>query len=230
MHRESDARQQVKIREGEKAERDAKELRSRVTFLSNENSKLREAGDQHRKANVQGSDDGGVEELVDEERRQLQGKIRELEEEVYELRQGLWRDKRREMQPGLDDGHHHDPGFDEVELSSAHASRRPAGQKGSSFQDVINSGISAFMGGDGPRRSSIHHLQQQQQRSRGESVGLMSDDGFAFDEDAFRQAQEEEGKRRLERVREIKRGLKDWEGWRVDIVEVREGMGGVFDV
>lgn len=57
------------------------------------------------------------------------------------------------------------------------------------------------------------------------------DEDFAFDEDAFRKAREEEGMKRLERVREIKRGLKEWEGWRVDLVDLRGGAGaGVFEV
>ena len=55
-----------------------------------------------------------------------------------------------------------------------------------------------------------------------------------FDEDAFRLAQEEEAKKRIERVKEIKRGLKDWEGWRLDLVENRrgggEGIGEIFEI
>jgi hypothetical protein len=63
------------------------------------------------------------------------------------------------------------------------------------------------------------------------SLGLVSeDDDFEFDEEAFRKAQEEEGRRRVERVREVKRGLKAFEGWRVDFVDVRAGVGGVFEV
>lgn len=54
---------------------------------------------------------------------------------------------------------------------------------------------------------------------------------MAFDEDAFREAQEEEGRKRLERVREVKRGLEGWRGWRMDLVDLRGGgMGGVFGV
>ena len=55
-------------------------------------------------------------------------------------------------------------------------------------------------------------------------------DDFEFDEAAFKAAQENDAKQRIERVREIKRGLKDWEGWRVDIVDIRAGWGGVFEV
>jgi hypothetical protein len=59
---------------------------------------------------------------------------------------------------------------------------------------------------------------------------LDEDEDFAFDEDAFRKAQEDEAMSRLERVKEVKRGLKNWAGWRVDIADLRTGMGGVFEV
>lgn len=55
----------------------------------------------------------------------------------------------------------------------------------------------------------------------------MSEDGDDFDPEAFRLAQEEEAKRRIERVKEVKRGLEKWKGWRVDIAEMRQGgLGG----
>ena len=31
---------------------------------------------------------------------------------------------------------------------------------------------------------------------------------------------------RLERIKDIKRGLKNWEGWRLDLVDVRRGGAG----
>ncbi|KAL9605805.1 MAG: hypothetical protein Q9204_009483, partial [Flavoplaca sp. TL-2023a] len=65
---------------------------------------------------------------------------------------------------------------------------------------------------------------------RERSGSLLSDDEDGFDEEAFRQAQEEEGRKRLERVREVKRGLKEWEGWRMDIVDVRVGGGGAWEI
>ena len=58
-----------------------------------------------------------------------------------------------------------------------------------------------------------------------------------FDESAFATAQREEEMRRMvEHVREVKRGLKEWVGWRMDIVDVRRsggggvGFGEVFEV
>jgi hypothetical protein len=35
----------------------------------------------------------------------------------------------------------------------------------------------------------------------------------------------------MERVREVKRGLKNWEGWRLDLVDGRrEGFGEIFEI
>jgi archaellum component FlaC len=215
LHRESDSRNQAKIADGQKQERDAKELRARVTALSNENGRLRDENQRRKKLEASG-DAAGLEELEDEERERLRSQVRQLEEEVFELRRGVWRDKRRELQPGLDDG------FDDVDLSSTSpATRKPPAH--STFQDVIQSGISAFTGATNRRNSNAH--------GRKQSLGLLDDDeDFAFDEDAFRKAQEDEAMSRLERVKEVKRGLKKWEGWRVDIADLRTGMGGVFEV
>ena len=230
LHRENDARNQTRQREHQKVEREVAELRTRVTGLSNENARLREAEQRRRKAEISSTDDAGVQELEDEERERLMSKVRDLEEENFELRRGVWRDRRRDMQPEIDEGSSHplSPGFDEVDLSGgAHHQHRPnpTNRTGSTFQDVINSGISAFTGQTpGHRRGeSMAHG-----RARGQSLDSLDD--FEFDEDAFRLAQEEEQKKRLERVREVKRGLKNWEGWRADFVDVRAGWGGVFEV
>ncbi len=112
--------------------------------------------------------------------------------------------------------------FDDVDLSGGPSyfgdpKRRQSRSGGGGFTNVLSSGFNAFTGGG--------------QRER--SGSLLSDDEDGFDEEAFRQAQEEEGRKRLERVREVKRGLKEWEGWRMDIVDVRVGGGGageIFDV
>ncbi len=66
-------------------------------------------------------------------------------------------------------------------------------------------------------------------------AGLLEDDeDMDFDEDAFRLAQEAEAAKRIERVREVKRGLKNWEGWRLDLVENSkgggDGVGEIFEV
>ena len=226
LHRESDARSQTRQRETQKTEREVAELRTRVTGLSNENARLREAEQRRRKAEVQGIDDGGVQELVDEERERLASRVRELEEEVFELRRGVWRDRRREIQPAIEEAltGPSNSGFDEVDLSGGQSPRRGTA-RGSSFQDVISSGISAFTGQ--PRRGSVG----ARSAPKRQSLGLLSDDDdFEFDEETFRAAHEEEARKRVERVREVKRGLKSWENWRIDIVDIRAGIGGVFEV
>jgi hypothetical protein len=229
LHRDNDSRNQIRLQEHKKVEREATELRTRITGLSNENARLREAEQRRRKADLGSIEDSSVQELLDEERDRLLAKVRELEEENFELRRGVWRDRRQQMQPPIDDqadpSHpYNNSGFDDVDLSGHGAQSRQAlpNRAHSTFQDVIQSGISAFTGQH--RRSDA----ASKPKPRQESLGSL--DEFEIDEDAFRQAQEEEAKKRLERVRENKRGLVQFKGWRADFVDVRVGMGGVFEI
>ncbi|KAK5136549.1 hypothetical protein LTR08_002893 [Meristemomyces frigidus] len=161
----------------------------------------------------------------------LQTRVRALEAENFDLRRGVWRDRRAELQPGIEDGGNGpSPEYEDVDLNGPYT---PGGQKrgsiprqSSTFQDVITSGISAFTG----RPREPPSKQASTGRARNESIGLLSDDG-GFDEEAFRLAQEEEAKRRVERVKEVKRGLEKWKGWRVDLTEQRQqvAFGGVRD-
>ncbi|KAF2272519.1 uncharacterized protein EI97DRAFT_504179 [Westerdykella ornata] len=229
LHRDNDARNQARLQEHKKVEREAAELRTRITGLSNENARLREAEQRRRKADLGNIEDSSVQELLDEERDKLLAQVRALEEENFELKRGVWRERRRDMQPSIDD---HDSGFQDVDLSGS-TPTRPAGRQGSTLQDVIKSGISAFTGQALPVRRSDAVSPSQHPHgaaARPRQPSLASLDEFEFDEDAFRAAQEEEQRRRIERVREVKRGLKNWEGWRVDLVDVRAGLGGVFEV
>lgn len=227
LHRESDARHHAKVADYGKQERDAKELRARVTALSNENARLTDEALRRKKLEASG-DSEGLEELEDEERQRLAARVRELEEEVFELRRGVWRDKRTAMQPGMDaDPYAAHTTFDDVDLNggrSPSATRRSQ-QQHSTISDVINSGLAAFRG----HSPETKRRQSTIDRDRGQSMGLMSDDGFDFDEDAFRAAQENDATARLERVKEVKRGLVQWKGWRMDIAELRNGWGGVFE-
>ncbi|KAK1255431.1 hypothetical protein MKX08_009426 [Trichoderma sp. CBMAI-0020] len=190
LHKEQDARSQALRKEKEKAESEAQELRSKVENLENENAKLRS-----RKSAEGGGglDDEGVDELEDEGRLKLEKKIRSLEAEVHELRSGAWIERRREMEATS-------PGFDDVDLSGNN--HPPAHKKGSTggIGDFIAHGLNALAGGGDDE--------------------LLADDDMEFDEEAFRKAHEEEAKRRIERIKEIKRSLKHWEGWRLDIVDV----------
>ncbi|CAD6574108.1 MAG: hypothetical protein ASARMPREDX12_006383 [Alectoria sarmentosa] len=220
LHKDSDGRRQAGERERERLEKEASEMRRRLAGLENENLRLREERERARKREASGTDDEGVDELEDEERRRLESKVRNLEGEVYELRRGVWREKRRELSSVDGDEGPASPGsrFDDIDLSGGTPSYRRqsvAGPRGSGFQNVLSSGFSALTGGGG--RESLETFEGDDE----------------FDEDAFRLAQEEEARKRVERVREVKRGLKDWEGWKMDIVDVRAGGGGageMFDI
>jgi hypothetical protein len=91
---------------------------------------------------------------------------------------------------------------------------------GGGLGDFFTSGLNALTGAAGGGHAPHEEL--------------LEDDDMEFDEDAFRRAQEEEQKKRLERIKEIKRSLKNWEGWRLDLVENRtgggEGIGEIFEV
>lgn len=204
LHKEQDSRLQALRKEKERAEQDVTELRSKVEKLESENSKLRS----RKSMEGGGLDDEGVDELEDEERLGLEKKIRALESEVHELRSGAWIGKRRELETTS-------PGFQDVDLSGGHAispSQKRAGAGG--LGDFFTSGLNALAGGGDDE--------------------FLEDEDMDFDEDAFRKAQEEESKKRIERIKEIKRSLKHWKGWRLDIVDIRtggtEGVGEIFDV
>lgn len=216
LHKDSDSRRQASEKQHSLLEREAAEMRRRLASIENENLRLREAQDRHRKRDVSGDADG-MDELEDEERQRLEQKVRSLETEVFELRRGVWRDKRRAMSgsgPASPGGKFDDVDLTGPNVSSPFGARRQSMASG--FTNALSNGFSAFTGG-----------------GRRGSDALLSDDGVEFDEEAWRGAQEEEGRKRVERVREVKRGLKGWEGWRMDLVDVRGGVAGlgeVFDV
>ena len=120
--------------------------------------------------------------------------------------------------------------YEDVDLNgpySASLSRKGSGPKQihSTFQDVITSGISALTGRsrEAPKAAGYG----ASPRARKMSLALLSEDGDEFDPEAFQLAQEEDAKRRIERVKEVKRGLEKWKGWRLDITEVRQsGIAG----
>lgn len=209
LHKEQDSRTQTLRKEKERAEKEVSELKARVESLESENTRLRS-----RKSTEGGGglDDDGVDELENEERLRLEKKVRDLEKEVYDLRHGHWQEKRREMQPGPQS-----PGFENVSLSNSRGTSPSAHRKQPThggIGDFFQSGINALTGtGDDE---------------------FLEDDDMDFDEDAFRRAQEDDAKARLERIKEIKRTLTNWEGWRLDLVENRrggsEGLGEVFEV
>ncbi|KAL8686398.1 MAG: hypothetical protein Q9218_007131, partial [Villophora microphyllina] len=196
-------------------------MRRRLATLENENLRLRDECERARRKDASSGGGGGDEEmddLEDEERGNLESKIRALESEVFDLKRGVWRERRRNMSISHGEGDALPPTspgskFDDVDLSGpasyfGNSNRRPSTTNrsggGGGFTNVLSSGFSAFTGGG---------------RDRKDSVALLSDDETdgGFDEEAFRAAQEEESRKRIERVREVKRGLKEWEGWRMDV-------------
>lgn len=223
LHKESDGRRQVGERERERVEKEATELKRRLAAVENENLRLMEERERLRKREAGGVDDEGVDELEDEERGRLEDKVRRLESEVFDLRRGVWKDRRRNLAGTEGEDGSLSPGskFDDIDLTGGSPLFRRqslVASRGQAFTNVLSSGLNAITGGG-------------RQESSQDLLDGMDDDGF--DEDAFRIAQEEESRKRLERVREVKRRLKDWEGWRMDIVDCRIGSGGageIFDV
>ncbi|CAI4215359.1 unnamed protein product [Parascedosporium putredinis] len=185
LHREQDSRSQALRREKERVDGEVRDLRSKTEHLEAEKAKLKS-----RQSLDGGIDDDAVDELVDEGRSNLEKRIRELEAENHDLRRGIWKDRRRELE----------------ETS-----------RGGGIGDFIASGINALTGADDD-----------------DDFLPDDDDGIEFDETAFRKAQAEENTRRLERIKEVKRGLKNWVGWRLDLIENRrgagEGVGEIFEI
>ncbi|KAK4947693.1 hypothetical protein LTR10_013639 [Elasticomyces elasticus] len=240
LHREAESRNAAKLAAAEASAREVPGLRSKVEKAEGENARLREKHKRVMSGDVGGE---GLDELEDEERQKLEKKIRDLEAQVFDLQRGVWRDKRVQMQPRGDEGSRTsmDPGedFDEVDLSgSGNASgrkslggNRPQQVRHSGFSQVLNSGLAAF------RVSTTSPDAQQRQNNRPRNDSLLQEfEDDNFDEDAFARAQrEEEARKMVEHVREVKRGLKQWVGWRLDLVDARRagagvGFGEIFEV
>ncbi|EXJ54010.1 hypothetical protein A1O7_09347 [Cladophialophora yegresii CBS 114405] len=241
LHREAESRHASKLATAEASAREVPALRAKIEKAESENARLRE---KHKRAMSGDAGGEGLDELEDEERQKLERRIRELEGEVFDLRRGVWRDKRIAMQPRGDEGESRislEPAgaedFDEVDLTgSGNASSRRRSfanqhsqQRHSNFAQVLNSGLAAF-------RASTTSPGTQPTRPRNDSLLQEFDDDDTFDENAFAHAQrEEEARKMVEHVREVKRGLKQWAGWRLDLVDARRagvgvGIGEIFDV
>ncbi|CAK7209345.1 hypothetical protein SEUCBS140593_000465 [Sporothrix eucalyptigena] len=240
LHKEHDARSQALRRDKERAEHDLAEVRTRLEKAEAENLRLRKSDAR----DGGGTDDEHLDELLasspeaSERIEQLDRRVRELEAENTDLRHGIWQERRKELQVGPDGetpsggGRH----FSDVDLSPL-ADRGAGGHKQKGHTGSVSGGgalgdFFSVLTGSGSNDHSHH--------GHGHGHGH-DDDGFLdddedmdFDEEAFRRAQEEEARQRLERVREAKRALKNWEGWRLDLVESRqggaEGIGPIFEI
>ena len=202
LHKENDSRSQTLRKDKERAKKEAQEAQTKIEKLEAENLRLRK-----KDAAEGGGDDEGMDELENEERQRMEKKIRDLETENYDLRRGIWHQRRRDMEPGAEED------FTNIDLNNNNNrpvspnSTRKASNKG--FSDYLTSGINALAG-----VTPEDHDE------------LLDDDDIEFDEEAFKRAQQEDAKRRLERIKDLKRGLKNWEGWRLDLVDGRRGGGG----
>lgn len=252
LHKESESRNQARLRESEKIEGEAAVLRKKLATTENENLRLREERERARKREIGDTgDEEGLDELEDEERTRLEKRVRELEGEIFDLTRGVYKERRRELSGGPDSVHSDhaqspDGGvnkFDDVDLVGGapgeHSRRRSTAgaktrqQQHSSFSTVLSSGLAAFTGAGGDSRQQYGTPGPKQGRGSldflTEEVESLDDD--EFDEEAFARAQaEEEAKKRVEWVREVKKKLKDWEGWRLDLVDSRAGAEGVLGV
>lgn len=252
LHKESESRHQSRLKDHEKVEKEVALLKKKLASVENENLRLREEKDRERKRNADIEGNEGLDELEDEERARLERRIRDLEGENFDLRRGVWKERKKELGVGADDENDGNettssPGnaFDEVDLvggTPGHSRRRSLmaqnrqQQQHSSFTTVLSSGLAAFTGGNNnwDRRSSTQHPPAV----RGSLELLAEEDNDEFDEDAFARAQaEEEARKRVEWAREVKRKLRDWKGWRLDLVDSRAGaegagvaMGEIFEV
>lgn len=271
--------------------RDAETARNReLDKLRSETASLRARAKAAVDAPGSTEDDGDTDIEDDENSKAaLKSKLRALEAEVFDLKRGVWREKRMEIQEAggdplasldaFDPAYNYNAGYnppmqspggrsvyDDIDLATPGQQGAYKGQS-PSLNRTKSSGLSAFSVGNvlsaftgsvtSPPAMSQHpkgsHARRQsstggaggffaaaaelvtgtQQQGDALLEGDGEDDDFVFDEDAFRKAKEEEDKRRLERVREVKRGLVDWRGWRVDMVDVCSAEavpGSVFDV
>jgi hypothetical protein len=231
LHKEHDIRSQALKREREKADKEASDLRHRLANIENENLRMREERERLRKREAQGVDDEGVDELENEERQRLEAKVRDLEAENFELRRGVWKERRSQID-GEESGVT-SPGakFTDIDLGGMSPSRRRSiagGGAAKGLGDLFANSFSAFTGAVAGTAGGLGGPHASDEP-------LLEDDSeMDFDEEAFRLAQEEEAKRRIERIKEIKRALSDWKGWRLDLVETRraggEGVGEIFEV
>ena len=223
LHKESDGRRVAGDRARDRLENEASNLRRRFAALENENMQLREERERMRRkeANINGAnDDEGLDELEEEGRNRLQHRIRDLEGEISDLRRGICRDQRRVLEQEDGPG---SPGnkFDEVDLSGPSPTlRRPsmttAHGRASGFTNVLTSGFNALTGGALATNDD----------------DLLEDE---FDEEIYRQAQQDEAKKERDRLDGINSDLQKWKGWRMDIVNSRvgtigKGMGEIFDI
>jgi hypothetical protein len=254
LHREAEARSASKLATSEALAREIPTLRARLASLEAENARLREKHKRHVSGG--GADEGLDELEDEERKklerriRELEGQVFDLQRGVWRDKRTALQPELAGGRASQDGGAPNAPllgeeeGFDEVDLSGAagaggsrrtssffggagprHATASPASQqaKHSNFSQYISSGLNAFIA---PQQGGTAAMSAGGGRPRNDSL-LEDFDDDAFDEEAFARAQrEEEMKKMVAHVREVKRGLSRWKGWRLDLVESRRAEGG----
>lgn len=215
---EYEAQIQAEKLQREIAEKECNDLRTRLAQVEMDNLQLvveKERANQTHE-NIETT------KGISEERKRLEKRVRDLEAEIYKLRGDAWKERRKSA-ARLKSISITSPGakFTEVDLGCELSPRRQNAQtdKGG-LGGFISSSFNALTGTDNGMDSEGDFL---------EDSGLID-----FDEDAFRRAREEEAKERIERIKDVKRSLKKWEGWKLDLAESRRvnsgGVGIVFEV
>ncbi|RKF80075.1 hypothetical protein GcM3_049014 [Golovinomyces cichoracearum] len=206
----------------QKADRFEKEcyvLRVQLTNVENENHKLQHELEVLRTSQLQESKNQGSDQLENEREMKMVKKIQDLEREIFELRNNANLDHIHRPDGGISSDYTSpNSKFTEVDLDTHSFLPQDPGQNSKGrLGNLISSGFSAITG-----------------TNSGTIDEIISQDEIDFDEDAFRQAQEKQASDRIERIKVIKRTLKNWEGWRLDLVDARslikDNMGPIFDI
>ncbi|KAI6244988.1 hypothetical protein HI914_06874 [Erysiphe necator] len=218
-------RSQLVALDNQKAEAEKKchQLCARIVELEAENQNLRQELNRLRSCNDQNMVDKGLDQISQESSARFLVKIKELEDEISELRRGF------HSSPKSIINHEDSPGtsslgvkFIDVDLGAYSSQRRDSSFTGKTgLGKLISNSLNAITGTN---------------NGYNEYRAPDEDELIDFDEDAFRLAKEEESKNRIERIKNIKRNLKEWEGWRLNLVDVRNkyrdssGASPIFEI
>ncbi|KAI5310785.1 hypothetical protein KEM55_002087, partial [Ascosphaera atra] len=227
LKRDAEKRQQARQRGRERLERESTLLKKQLAEIQAQILRLREERMRVSKSENGGSGDDGdaaAKDVEDEGRPWLERNVRKLEGEISDMRRGVWREKETELQAQMSEQHEWDEEldtFDDVDLMASSASlqqryqQEQEQQKRSSLTTALSSGLAVFTGASVPQ---LHGYEDREE-------GLLDEPGF--DETAFAIVQaEEEIRKRAETSKQVKRKLRDWKGWRLDLVDARLGAQG----
>ncbi|KAI5298119.1 hypothetical protein KEM55_003792, partial [Ascosphaera atra] len=240
MQRDAETRQQARQREHMGLEREGTLLKKLLAVIEGPNLRLGEGRLMVRKQEKGGgsiNDEATLNDLEGEEHQGLERHVRELEGVLPDLCGDAWREKRIESQGRMSGQHEWEEEldtFDDVELIASSTLPREHGRdqqqqrqrKQFSLSTALTAGLARFTGPPVP---------QMQGHEDGKDE-LLEEDGF--DGTAFVRAQAEgEMRKRIEMTKVVKRKLRNWKGWRLDLVDARlgaqdarVGLGEIFEI